>query len=78
MNYRQGRGSRAASEEPTASGGGGVSVPHGGGALLSPEVLWDKLSNTSDKKVRSVALHTLFPFHYGRILKTKTKRDEYY
>lgn len=56
LNQGQGRGSRAASEEPiggTASGGGGgggVSIPHGGGALLSPEVLWDKLSNTSDKK----------------------------
>ncbi|XP_042885077.1 optineurin-like isoform X2 [Penaeus japonicus] len=54
LNQGQGRGSRAASEEPTggtASGGGGAaSVSHGGGALLSPEVLWDKLSNTSDKK----------------------------
>ncbi|XP_071530040.1 optineurin-like [Panulirus ornatus] len=44
LNQGQVRGSRAGSEEP-------MGVASGGGlAALSPEALWEKLSNASDKK----------------------------
>ncbi|KAG7174452.1 optineurin-like [Homarus americanus] len=48
LNQGQGRGSRAASEEPAAAAAGATS----GGAYLAltPEALWEKLSNSSDKK----------------------------
>ncbi|KAK7076018.1 hypothetical protein SK128_020008 [Halocaridina rubra] len=48
LTHGQGRDSRATSEEP--SGGAAATAGSLGGATLSPEILWEKLSNTSDKK----------------------------
>ncbi|XP_069183029.1 optineurin isoform X2 [Procambarus clarkii] len=43
LNQGQGRGSRAGSEEPAGAASGGL-------AGMSSEALWEKLSNSSDKK----------------------------